>query len=177
MQSNYQIVKEHMTYYHLSGLIKSLDYFYKNSGGSFGRWRKRNYIYFVSDELPTEDEDDKEIFVKIGITNNPASRLRKLQVGNPRKLHLIHLEALEEDVSRKHAMHIEKDLHSIHNRFRGEWCKTTRGKIIESVIDHKLKNTFIQNLWHFSDWVSKQMVAENICGDEIREMRREMRRE
>lgn len=71
------------------------------------------YIYCIS--------DGKEL-CKFGFSNNPETRLKSLQTGNPNKLTIVESIFVETDVSK-----LEKKLHREYamRRVHGEWFNAT----------------------------------------------------
>lgn len=74
---------------------------------------KGRYIYFIT-------PDDEEDTVKIGMSKDPFSRKRELQVGNSK---LLKLKLFFGPWALKDAKNIEKEIHQklIKNKLRGEW--------------------------------------------------------
>jgi len=82
--------------------------------GSWGPVKNRTFIYIIS-----EHENGP---LKIGRSMNPQSRLGELQVGNPRRLHLVKTWEIE---NHDLAHHVERWLYQILKRGAtfcgGEW--------------------------------------------------------
>lgn len=73
------------------------------------------FVYFVSDGE----------YIKIGISNNMKSRLSQLQTGNPKKLEVLCLIPVKNEISAKK---LEQKLHIVYQRFSvcGEWFDILR---------------------------------------------------
>lgn len=80
-----------------------------------------NYVYLI--------EPDGDSFTKIGITDDPKTRLCRLQTGNPRLLVLRYLIPCE---SAEEASAIERVLHFAFSRYAavGEWFEVSADSII-----------------------------------------------
>ena len=76
------------------------------------------YIYMIVDE---------QNCLKVGISKDPARRLKHLQTGHPTTLTLFHSEEFE--CTRNHLLKVEKLLHReiglYFKRLRGEWFNAT----------------------------------------------------
>lgn len=68
---------------------------------------------------------------KIGITNNPARRLKNLQTGHPKKLKLHHIELIPDDQVRL----LEQTIHNTikHRKTHGEWFDVDLEQAISEV--------------------------------------------
>lgn len=91
------------------------------------------YVYFISDGE----------YLKIGISNNPESRLRTLQTSNARPLEIIHVIPTH---SKESALSLEGQLHDrlAEHRLSGEWFNMDGYEAIQeankmmNVIDNRL---------------------------------------
>ena len=74
----------------------------------------KDYMYIISNELG---------FIKVGVSKDPANRVKQLQTGNEHILTLLFTE--EFNCTRRHLLHIEKEVHkklkTIHQKASGEW--------------------------------------------------------
>lgn len=96
--------------------------------------------------------------VKIGVAQNPLSRLRRLQTGCFARLRLIALEDLSD---KSHALELEATLH---RRFRpyqlcGEWFRC-EGDVKESLTHFSWGCSFVELVTNPSFATSKEHVAE-----------------
>lgn len=86
---------------------------------------KKSYVYII-----TDGED-----CKVGVSDNPAKRLKQLQTGNPKKLKIV--DTFE--VPRKEiAFKVEKEAHSkIQSLYekRGEWFKGATEYHVSMIVD------------------------------------------
>lgn len=91
-----------------------------------------DFVYIIG------NNDD---LIKVGISKNPAKRVKQLQTGNGQKLTLLFTEEFE--CTRQELLKIEKKIHSdlshLCTKKVGEWFK------INSDILDRIKNTII---WH-----------------------------
>jgi hypothetical protein len=89
------------------------------------------YVYFIQ----AFGEQDLQR-IKIGMSDDPQDRLRKLQTGSPVKLKLLGSVRCK---SRQHAAQVEKLAHGIFEkqRRRGEWFHLSRKHLgqIKSLIE------------------------------------------
>jgi predicted GIY-YIG superfamily endonuclease len=83
---------------------------------------KKDYLYIIG--------NDKG-FIKVGVSKNPTKRVKQLQTGNEHKLTLLFTEEFE--CSRKHLLHIEKEVHKalrrMSNKCIGEWFEIDECKM------------------------------------------------
>lgn len=93
----------------------------------------RCYVYFVSDGE----------FIKIGIAQNPISRLSELQTGNAKELKILFVIRYFDFVD---ARHIEKALHDkyCHYMVRGEWFNIKHLLLMSDFKDFDLKSDEFQ---------------------------------
>src|ERR1051325_2345977 len=61
--------------------------------------------------------------VKLGISADPETRVRKLQTGHPLKLHVYHTIAVEPDKVRRFELLLHRDVGNL--RMHGEWFNLT----------------------------------------------------
>lgn len=73
-------------------------------------------------------------FVKIGMTNDPQSRIDTLQTGNPYELRMLACIPCKD---RNEARHLESFMHKKlqTSRVRGEWFKTNGGDLNKGLLD------------------------------------------
>lgn len=69
---------------------------------------------------------------KLGISDDPARRLKQLQTGHPETLMIFHKEAVDAPL----AYYLERNLHKSisHRRLRGEWFDLAVAEAISHII-------------------------------------------
>lgn len=82
----------------------------------------KDYIYIIGND---------QGYIKVGVSKNPNKRVKQLSTGNEHKLTLLFTE--EFDCTRKHLLHIEKEIHRtlshIAIKCQGEWFYIDEEKI------------------------------------------------
>lgn len=86
---------------------------------------KKSYVYII-----TDGED-----YKVGVSDNPAKRLKQLQTGNPKKLKIVSTFELPK---KELAFKVEKEAHtkiqSLYEK-RGEWFKGASEFHVSMIVD------------------------------------------
>lgn len=122
----------------------SINFFIFQSNKKTQKNLNKYYFYYVlfntmSDFVYIIGNNDD--LIKVGISKNPAKRVKQLQTGNGQKLTLLFTEEFE--CTRQELLKIEKKIHSdlshLCTKKVGEWFK------INSDILDRIKNTII---WH-----------------------------
>ena len=78
-------------------------------------YKEKSYIYFVT-------EGEQEDVIKVGTSNDPKSRIKSLQTGNPNRLRL---KLIFGPWDMKTAYNYEKSIHFMlrNKHLHGEWFK------------------------------------------------------
>jgi hypothetical protein len=124
-----------------------------------------HYVYFIR-ELGSH-------YVKIGYSNDPESRLRDLQTGNPHTLELTHLIQLT-DLSA--ARRIEKTFHDRYARSRtqGEWYILSENDLADVRLATEIANEAAKAeriVWHnrvrsiYAHWERGEWLPDQILGE------------
>lgn len=83
--------------------------------------KEQDYIYVIAMGDPQDMHEDKDIYYKIGLSNNPQSRLTKMKNGNPMPLNFVYIQPLKAGLNRYWAHRIETKIHRLvgsHYAFR-----------------------------------------------------------
>jgi hypothetical protein len=85
----------------------------------------RTHVYFIY--------NPDTGYIKIGVSEHPAKRLRELQTGNSAKLEIL---STVECVSGEHAYSVERALHTLYadRSVSGEWFNVTREQIEDMLL-------------------------------------------
>ena len=106
-----------------------------------------HYVYVIGEECDVTF-DIFSGYMKVGITNNPHSRMKHLQCSNPRRLSFLCILAFD---TKFHAEVVEKGLHSlmennqtinewfVFNKYTHKWLERIRNMGVKNVTERFIK--------------------------------------